>query len=316
MFLTPEQLRDVMAIVDRHHNAFIANFVSPSALPPETLAKLEAAGIVKPQVQGIRDAYMFGVLAANLPSGGGPTVSYAQLADRLARNPFPLSAVEKQAVSVAQMSAGQYISGLGAKVQTQVGQAIMQADKAAQRRRTQADRGRADANGVMMVTDPATAAADSAAYKQVIAEGIQQRKQLGSIVSDLGHATGEWARDLERVAVTETQNAMQQGTANVIAAQHGEDARVAKLAANNCCDQCRRLYVDSTTGKPVIFALKDLQANGDNYGRKARDWRPVVGSTHPNCQCYLVTLPAGMTFDDKGMMVAESTLNRPKSPKT
>ena len=67
MFLTPEQLQGVLAIIDRHHNAFIANFVGPTVLPPEVLAKLRAAGLVTPKVQGIRDAYMFGVLAANLP---------------------------------------------------------------------------------------------------------------------------------------------------------------------------------------------------------------------------------------------------------
>lgn len=292
MNLTEEQLHELLAIIDRHHNAFIANYLSPAVLPPATLDALAAAGIVDPQVQGLRDAFLFGMLGANLPQGGGPTVSYAQLADRLARNPFPLSDAEQHAISAAQMSAGQYISGLGAKVKAQITERVTRRPSPAEQ----------DEQPTEMETDAGLAERDAAAYKQVIAEGTANRKQLGSIATDLGHATGDWTRDLERVAATEMSAALQQGTAAVAQKQFGDDARVAKIARPACCDQCEKLYNDSS-GRPIIFSLSDLQNNGTNVGRKARDWRPVCGPTHPNCLCVLTVVPNGFQFGKDRLLV-------------
>jgi hypothetical protein len=52
------------------------------------------------------------------------------------------------------------------------------------------------------------------------------------------------------------------------------------------CQWCKRFYV-KPDGSPVVFKLAELQANGSNYGKKKRDWKPTVGSTHPRCRCQL-----------------------------
>lgn len=296
MNLTEEQLHELLAIIDRHHNAFIANYLSPTVLPQATLDALASAGIVDPQVQSVRDAFLFGMLGANLAQGGGPTVSYAQLADRLTRNPFPLSDAEQHAISAAQMSAGQYISGLGAKVKAQVTERVMRRPTPSQQ---------ADA-AVEMETDPALVERDAVAYKQVIAEGIAQRKQLGSIATDLGHSTQDWCRDLERVAATEVSAALQQGTAAVARKQFGADARVAKISRPvGCCEHCQRLLNESD-GRPRIFTLTELESNGTNVGRKARDWKATLVPLHPNCSCITAVIPPGFVFGPDRLLVPDT----------
>ncbi len=284
MYLTKEQLAKLLAIVDEIHHVFISQYLTPAVLPRAVVKKLERAGVATPKVQGVRDAYRYGLLAANLPSedqtSPGPT--FAQVQEKLRRDPMPLSAVERQAIRAAEMMAGRYISGIGERIKTDLTQRVMESDARSR-------------------------AADRKAYRKTIAHGIEQRRSNRQVASDLGHKTQDWARDMERVANTELSDAMQQGTAQEAAKRGGGNARVAKVFANACCKYCRLLYSERDgTDRPHIFPLAVLEANGTNVGRKARDWLPIIGPTHPNCRCTLVNVPRGMAFNSAGLMVPVS----------
>ena len=43
-------------------------------------------------------------------------------------------------------------------------------------------------------------------------------------------------------------------------------------------------------------------ANGNNIGRKQKDWKMVISSTHPHCRCALVQLPLGFYFNKNGQL--------------
>lgn len=68
-----------------------------------------------------------------------------------------------------------------------------------------------------------------------------------------------------------------------------KDAAVYKTVVNDThlCQWCYKFYIDSSTGKPRIFKLKELAANGSNQGKSKDQWKPTVGLTHPRCRCEL-----------------------------
>lgn len=53
------------------------------------------------------------------------------------------------------------------------------------------------------------------------------------------------------------------------------------------CQWCTKFYLED--GKPKIYNLNDLIANGSNDGKSKSAWLPVVGKTHYNCRCQMFT---------------------------
>lgn len=82
--------------------------------------------------------------------------------------------------------------------------------------------------------------------------------------------------------------------------QHGLDTRVYKEVYPGACRFCLNLYTTAGAGsKPRIFKLSELIQNGDNIGRKSKDWKPVVGPVHPFCRCSTRYIPDNYVWDDK-----------------
>lgn len=277
MLLTEEQLREIAEIISRHHSAFVVNTVGPNAVSPQVLEELRQRGMVNVKVDGIKDAYLYGQALAASRDPKLASMSYEQFKAYLSRNPIPLSPIEDQAVKFAQQKAAQYVVGLGNRVVQQTGQILIEAD-AAQRQRMRDE------------------------IKDKTAENISKRQSVKKLKSDLGHSTKDWARDWDRIAVTEKHDAMQRGTADYYGKRYGGDVRVAKLLAPDACGHCKRLHL-GPDGHPRIFKLSDLEANGTNVGRRAVDWLPTVGPVHPFCQCQLIRVPQGWGFDQDGSLV-------------
>lgn len=135
-----------------------------------------------------------------------------------------------------------------------------------------------------------------------VAAAVHGRETVKQLASRIGHETQDWSRDLLRIARTEMQQAHQQGWAAHFKATTGDASRVAKRLDPEACKDCRRLYLEPD-GKPRIFLLSDLQANGTNVGKKRDQWMAVVGGIHPHCACSLIRVPPGFGFDDEGRMV-------------
>lgn len=121
-----------------------------------------------------------------------------------------------------------------------------------------------------------------------ISEGVNRRLSIKKVVSNLGHRTGEWERDWERIVRTEMQDIFNQGRASEYIEKYGVDSEVYKDVYEGACRHCIRLYLTNGLGsKPRVFKIVDLINNGTNIGRKVADWLPVVGPTHPYCRCHL-----------------------------
>lgn len=121
----------------------------------------------------------------------------------------------------------------------------------------------------------------------------------------LREVTKDNEQDFDMVIRSELMNQSQKSFAQEILegksiySNRGEDTKVFKRPNPNACPHCKRLYLDQD-GRPRVFKLKDLLENGSNVGRKVADWKPVVGITHPHCQCILEVLPENCILDEKG----------------
>jgi len=276
MLLTAEQLHEIRQIIEDYHNAFVANVISPEAVKAETLQRLKDKGLINVQVNSAEDAYVFGQLASMLDDPKIANMTYDQFKTYLKANPIPLTPIEQRAVQIAQHQAAQYAVGLGNRIDTSAGQTILTTDIKLQNR--------------MRDT-----------IRDLTAESIAKRQTARQLKSQLGHATKDWARDWDRIAITETHNAMQRGTADHIAKKHGGGARVAKIPMPDACPRCLWLHLGPDRA-PRIFKLSQLEKNGTNVGRKAADWLPVVGVVHTHCQCQLIHIPKGWGFNDEGQL--------------
>lgn len=141
-------------------------------------------------------------------------------------------------------------------------------------------------------------------YEKVISNAVSkakfERNSIKSVISEIGNKTGDWQRDLGRIADTEMNTIFQEGISMSILREHGEEARVYKDVYPGACRHCIRLYLTGGIGsKPRVFKLSELISNGTNIGRKVADWLAVVGSTHPWCRCLLRHLPDDYIWDEE-----------------
>lgn len=275
MLLTPEQLQQIRQIIADHHSAFIVNTVSPDAVSKDILQRLKDKGLIAPQIASIEDSYIYGQVVAAMEAPNAHKMSYDQFKKYVKTNPVPLSQIEKQAVQIAQQQAGEYITNLGSKAATQTAQTLINEENQ-YRANLKED------------------------IKTAVADNIARRESIKKLKSQLGHLSGDWSRDWDRVAVTEKGNAMDQGAVDALTEEYGEDVLVFRRPLPGHCKHCDRLYLGSD-GHPKVFKLSTLIDNGTNVGKKAADWLPIATRTHPNCVCTAPTrMPEGWGFNEEG----------------
>jgi hypothetical protein len=116
---------------------------------------------------------------------------------------------------------------------------------------------------------------------------LVMQSSVGGLKQSLRDYSGDATRDWNRVAVTETANAMGIGSVDRVVMQNRdkdlEEVYVFRIPVNDAalCKFCRKFYLDAD-GSPAVYRMSTLLNNGTNYGRKPADWKPVAGATHPN----------------------------------
>jgi hypothetical protein len=238
--------------------------------------------MVDPQATTIEQSYALGQAIARANTPEARNTSFDAFMRTVAKNPLPLTPAENQAVEMAQQRAAISIVGLGNKINAQTGQMLIEEDDQLR----------------LKLRDT---------IREKVVEAIEERKSPQQLKSDLGWATEDWTRDLNRIAMTEKHSAMETGKADHIASLDGRDADVAVMHSADACPNCINLTTGAD-GHPRIFKLSELEANGTNVGRKVAEWRAVVGCIHPNCQCNMVRVPAGWGFDEHGDLVPDGPL--------
>lgn len=189
----------------------------------------------------------------------------------------------------AKVRAGEYARGLGS--------VIRQWPNDVEREAWQGE-------AIVTEVDAETRRAKRAAIRDLTAQAVTERWTPEKLASELGHKTQEWSRNWTRIARTELQAAHNEGVAITALRADGDGARVARIPESNACADCKRLFLDED-GKPRIFTVAELAANGTNVGKPRSEWVASLWPIHPNCLCSVQHIPEGMTLNDKGRLVAE-----------
>lgn len=299
----PADMEKIRALVTDYHRAFIIGTVHPEAAPPATVQRLMDEGVLPQDLAYIHRpdtprslppsrmsfidtsfAYGLSDVSAISPSQDPVDASEITLGSFHATPARPLTTAERASRDWARHSAAMHITGLGDRFSHDLSVRAIEAD-AAQRRR----------------------------YEEVIRdkldEHVAKRTSWRKLADEIGEATGDWSRNLKRIAATESHSAMQAGiVADLQKRENKTSAQlyVAKQPAPDACRDCVRLHLTAGFGSsPRIFKLSELEANGTNVGKKRAAWNVVVGATHPWCGCDLIHIPEGWKFDSEGDLVPE-----------
>jgi hypothetical protein len=298
--LTPEQLEAIKTIVREHHLAFAVTALGNDAVPVADLKRLQRAGLVplgaKQSMRVVDLAYLLGKRSGEMQREDPRerTVLDDASLERFVRyvdeDKLPTTRVDEHAMQAARTQAGQYIRGIGERLAHDIGVSVLDADAEARKRYI-------------------------GSVQRELESAIDRKAEWRKLASTLAHETQDWGRDMHRLAATEMQSAMEEGTARALSeGRNPKDIRVARLTQPSACERCVEFYRTAGHGSPPrIFTLHELAANGTNVGRRAAQWKPVLGPTHPWCFCTTVEVPDGWGFNAEGHMVPESLIGKSES---
>lgn len=296
--LTADQLHHIQLAI-RARFEFVAKQMQGdhALVTDEMLARWKSLGIVSQNVtvanfgvvaggtKLIENAFIMGRLYKALEAGK----TYEEIL--LAARSMPLLAPDLMSIRVAEARAGAGIQAIGEDVSKRITNVILAEERKKVREMTVSYFEGMKPTKMTPVMPPEFPQHDPA--KRV--EGWK------AFSRELRLQMEPNARDWDRVAFYETQDAISNGRANEMVSTFGGDKMVYKQPMPTACPQCKFLYLDEA-GKPRLFRLKDLIANGDNIGRKpypikrgrvsgeprpdgADTLKPVAGQVHPWCQC-------------------------------
>jgi hypothetical protein len=269
---SPSDITEIAKVINKHYSMMICSSLGYEVLSDTDKLLLESYGVnideLKQEFPPYMQMFLLGRLSSVLGEQKVKQLPMADFKKYLERGQFiPLSERERAEYEVSREMTYNHLKGLANKVTDHTKNLLLEENK-------------------------------KQIISEVLTDAVQNRKSISSIVSDLGHKTGEWDRDWKRIAVTEMQNIYNQGRANTIKSKYGEEALVWKQVFPLACRHCIKLYTTAGVGsEPIVFKLKDLIANGNNIGRITADWKPIVGATHPHCRCDIRTVFKGQVWD-------------------
>ncbi len=286
MILTPTQVSEILKEVDKHTLLFIAGNVGVDTLSLLDRLLLRGFGINANKLYSEFPFYVqsfyFGRLSQLLGEKNTSQLSYKDLRDYLYEHQYqPLTQLEISTLEIAKKKTYGHIKDLGSRQKGSINEFISREEYE------------------KLIGD-------------TIGEAISKRKMASSIVSEIGKKTGDWQRDLGRIAETEMQNAYNYGRLNQIIKEHGDEVWVYKQTYPGACRHCIRLHLTGGIGsKPILFRPSELVANGSNIGRKVADWKATIDSEHPWCRCEILIVFPGQVWDeDKNMFVWSEKFER------
>jgi hypothetical protein len=267
MRLMPSQIERILQQISKNILVYIGVNLGEAVLSEVDLALLTGLGLNPVGLGGAFPAYyrmyLLGRLTQLIGDANSKEVDYSNFERYLLKNQYqPLTPFEEMQYALARQATYHHLKNLEHRV-------------------------RVDAeNGIL---DELSRSQYEDIIKEEITSGVKERKSVTNIISDIGHKTGDWSKDLGRIVDTEMNNIFQRGRAVQIAKENpGKDPLVYKDTFEGACRHCIALYLTKGLGsEPRVFKLSQLIANGSNIGRKVKDWLPTLSGVHPFCRCSL-----------------------------
>ena len=275
-----KQIQELMLIVDQHQMMFVGTNVGMDYLTDQEVDVLRRAGLPVGDMMSrkgyVDEAFTFGILASGMSDQRAKGMNYTDFKKFMSsKNYMPLTDKETAAIDHLKYETFSDISWLGEKVKRDVKSIIVEKDKEYRSK-----------------------------YEDIILDSaiktVEMRGSVRDMVSEIGHKTGDWERDLGRIAEYTLHNAYEEGRAAQLERSSGKEVLVYKDVYPGACKHCVKHYLTAGPGsKPRVFKLNDLRANGNNVGKKAADWVPTLGPMHPYCRCTLNELPEGHVWSEE-----------------
>lgn len=275
MFLTPQQINDLLTIIHTNQAIFITKELGIEFLSEYDKSLLVDSGVDWETLYSLDSdsfyqSFHFGMLAESLNNLKSLNkLSYQQLKDYIKQgNYIPVTNKEK---SIVNSIKSQTLSD----IKTHNGRIFQ------------------DLNNILHNQT------QEQFIREELEEGFLNRKSLREISNTLHHKSKDWQRDFDRIVEYQMNTAYQEGkVAWLEKANEGEEVEVYKRVFHSACKHCLSLYTTSGyLSEPRIFKTSDLRLNGTNIGRKTSEWKPVIGSTHPFCRCLIFQYPKGFLWN-------------------
>lgn len=279
MIFTPEQINELLEIIEYHHILFsVKHFGKPILTDREQEILLKhKIDTGKLDTQNYSEtAYKFGVIARAIGDGKAKKLKYNDFKKWIrSGGHIPLTNQEQLVINSLKQKTYGHLKDLGQKIGSDVRNTL---ENENQKRRAQVEK----------------------LISKELIEGAENRKALKEIMSNLAKKTEDWGRDWGRIVETELHNAEEEGrAADIKKNSTREDPLVYKLPFPGACRHCIKAYLTNGLGsRPIVFKLSQLMSNGTNIGVNQKEWKPVLGSMHPFCRCPLEEVPEGFIWDE------------------
>ncbi len=264
--LTPDQLHNVMELLDRQLLFFAGSTLGPQVLNDQEKELLSQHGVDYNKIHEegkdlVNLNFHLGMLSNILSKEETNRLTYDQLYKYIQSGAYiPLNKREQATIASIKMQSMADIRANGGR--------IFQ-----------------DINGVVN-NELYTARANQEEFlREQIAHGTASRESRRTIARKIARLSGDWSRDFRKSVQYISHTALNEGRAAMVHRRHGdnEKGRVYFLVQPTACNSCKRAYLSGN--EPKLFTLRELEANGSNIGRKQADWLPTLGAMHPNCRC-------------------------------
>lgn len=286
MIFSQNQIEYFLQIVNFHHVLFIAENVGTDVLTSEDKALLRKYGVdLNKYINDtnlLHQSFKFGVLAQALGNDVTKQMSYADFTRYLKSGKYiSLNRTEKNALEIVKHQSYSDIKGLGNTVAEDLMSSHIESSQEQRRK-----------------------------FEKIIQKEAEQaiidRSSIKDMVLNLGAKTQDWARDFGRISEYVMHTAYEEGKAEKLKSDYGEDVHVYKDVYEGACRHCIRNYLTNGLGsEPIIFRLEDLKTNGTNIGKKPADWGAVLGPMHPYCRCTINYVEEGSKWDERGKSFKE-----------
>lgn len=297
MFLNRKKISELLELIRVNHLNYIGQFLGVEPLSSEEKSILKKWGIdwkVYPQKGKVEDAFNFGLLSEILGDSRAKSMTYEQLKSFTAsKNWIKLNEIERYSLNYLKQKLYKDIKNLGSKIE---GVLVEFANSSFKERRGEYER----------------------ILKESFSNNIITRNDIRSLRGEIGRKTGDWSRDLDRVVDTVMHEAMNTGRMASVkrkADERGEKAYVYMQVFPGACQHCIKLYLTGGIGsQPRVFDLEKLLKNGTNYGKKTKEWKPVVPPVHPYCRCQSYDYVDGYVWnEEKGLFVPPKVKRKTRS---
>ena len=280
MKFSPTQISELLKTIDKYLLTFAAHHIGVAGLNDDQISTLTKAGVnvksIPPSTSNVNQAFRFGMLSDALKDNAAKNMSFTQLKNHISSGRvIKLNALEASALRNLQYQTVNQVVKFGNKIKDDIVDKLVYADKK---------------NNTVQHSKLVTGSAKKA---------IEERKNVQSVISDIGHSLNDWNRDFGRIADFVMHTAFDEGRILNISKEEGPRALVYKDVYPGACPHCIKNYLTGGIGSaPQIFTIDQLQANGTNVGKKVADWKAVIGPLHPWCRCTIMRVPSGFNLVD------------------